>query len=256
MSKRYESVKLALRARIAAGHYGEKIPSGSELIREFGVSVITVRRALRDLEMEGLLMGHQGLGVFVSNRPRINRSLNPPFIKSLGDQMRLAGVEPGIRELSFSLVVPESAVLAALDLPPDTPVCKHERLLLADGRPIGLDITYLPRALGDRLRADMGHEFMMPLLEGHRIPYAAVRYRLEACSLTERDAPALESPVGSPLLSIRYSPVDASERPLFLGHMMTRAEWFSWEFQVEHPASARTPSKAAPPHQSQEHQPA
>ena len=31
-------------------------------MREFGVSVITVRRALRDLEMEGLIIGHQGLG--------------------------------------------------------------------------------------------------------------------------------------------------------------------------------------------------
>lgn len=239
MRKRYESVKAALRARIENGAYqrGERIPSGNELVREFGVSVITVRRALRDLEMEGLLIGHQGLGVFVSNQPRINRSLNPPYIKSLGDQMRLAGVEPSIRELSYSLLVPDSVVLAALRLRTNSLVYRHERLVLADNQPIGLDITYLPRALGDRLRTDIAHEFLMPLLDKHQIQYSAVRYWLEACSLTERDAAALGSPVGSPLLSIRYSPVNAVDRPLFVGHMMTRAEWFSWEFCVDHPGS-------------------
>ncbi len=240
MSKRYEQVKSTLRSRIETGDYkrGEKIPSNAELIREFGVSSITIRRALRDLEVEGVLYGHQGLGVFVSNRPRINRSLNPPYITSLGDQMRRAGVEPGIRELSFSLLVPETDVLAALKLPPDSLVFKHERVILADNRPIGLDVTFLPRALGEKLRSDMGHEFLMPILAKHQIAYAAVRYRLEACSLTPRDAAALESSVGSPLLSIRYSPVDAEDRPIFLGHMVTRAEWFSFDFRVEHSGAA------------------
>ena len=78
----------------------------------------------------------------------------------------------------------------------------------------------------------------MPILAKHRIAHAAVRYRLEACSLAARDAAALESPVGSPLLSISYSPVDADDKPIFLGHMVTRAEWFSFEFRVEHPAAA------------------
>jgi GntR family transcriptional regulator len=257
VTKRYELVKSALRSRIETGAYrrGERIPSGTELMREFGVSVITVRRALRDLEMEGLIIGHQGLGVFVSNQPRINRSLNPPYIRSLGDEMRRAGVEPGLRELSSALIVPENSVLAALLLPADTVVHKHERVVLADNRPVGLDITYMPRALGDKLRPDMGHDFLMPILDRHEISYAAVRYRLEACSLTEREASALESPVGSPLLSIRYSPVDAADRPLFLGHMMTRAEWFSWEFRVEHAGATPggSPGVAA---REEEHQPA
>ncbi|HEY6579155.1 MAG TPA: GntR family transcriptional regulator, partial [Rhizomicrobium sp.] len=77
MGTLYETVKSALRDRIVSGRYqpGQKIPSESELIREFGVSAITVRRAVRDLTIEGRLIGRQGLGVLVADRRRITRSL-------------------------------------------------------------------------------------------------------------------------------------------------------------------------------------
>lgn len=236
-SKRYQDVKATLRARIESGLHapGSKIPATSELIREFGVSSITIRRALRDLEAEGLLYGHQGLGVFVSNHPRINRSLNPPYMKSIGDQMQLVGIRPGIRELSSSLRVPDAAVLATLSLPAETLVYTHEKVVLADDRPIGYDVTYLPRAIGERLRSDLGCDFIMPILEKNKIAYRSVQYRIEACALAHREVAALGAAVGSPLLSIKYSPIDLDGEPILLGHMVTRAEWFSYDFRVEHP---------------------
>ena len=44
-----------------------------------------------------------------------------------------------------------------------------ERVVLADGEPIGLDSAWLPRELGERLRPKITHEFIMPLRVRHRI---------------------------------------------------------------------------------------
>ena len=64
----YANVAEALRRRIVDGLYeaGHPIPTEGALVQEFGVSPITVRRALRELTFEGMLFGRQGLGVFVA----------------------------------------------------------------------------------------------------------------------------------------------------------------------------------------------
>jgi len=60
----YGDAAVELRRRIAAGVYPQhsKIPSLSDLTREFKVSAITVRRALHELMYEGLVVGHCGIG--------------------------------------------------------------------------------------------------------------------------------------------------------------------------------------------------
>jgi DNA-binding GntR family transcriptional regulator len=56
-----------LRASIAAGDFqpGEKLPSGRDLARRYGVALMTMQRALGLLRDEGLVASYQGRGVFV-----------------------------------------------------------------------------------------------------------------------------------------------------------------------------------------------
>ncbi len=63
-----------LRERIARGEYepGTRLPTELKLAKEFGVSVITVQHALRDLSSAGLITRHRGRGTFVRNdRPAL-----------------------------------------------------------------------------------------------------------------------------------------------------------------------------------------
>jgi len=46
---------------------GDKLPSASDLIARTGVSMISVRRALTELENEGVIYRHQGIGTFVAS---------------------------------------------------------------------------------------------------------------------------------------------------------------------------------------------
>lgn len=71
--ERWEYLQLAdiLRERIADGTYppGSKIPPLLGLQAEFGLSSMTVRRAVRVLAAEGLLVLVPGRGTFAARRP-------------------------------------------------------------------------------------------------------------------------------------------------------------------------------------------
>src|SRR5688572_21412574 len=152
----YANVAEALRRRIVDGLYeaGHPIPTEGALVQEFGVSPITVRRALRELTFEGMLFGRQGLGVFVADRRRIVRVLSGDSRPSIGDEIRRAGLEPSIKELAWAQVR-EPDVARRLGLAAHASVHRHDKLILADGEPVSIDVVYLPRDLGDRLRNEL-----------------------------------------------------------------------------------------------------
>jgi GntR family transcriptional regulator len=67
----YVQVAADLRAQIKSGSLpvGEKIPSMTQLRELYNVSNTVVRDALNELRREGLIVGQQGKGVFVQQKP-------------------------------------------------------------------------------------------------------------------------------------------------------------------------------------------
>lgn len=75
----YVQVANALRAAILTKVFkpGEKIPSGTELAKQYGVARMTVQQALRLLKDEGLVQSRQGSGVYVRERTERPIGLRP-----------------------------------------------------------------------------------------------------------------------------------------------------------------------------------
>jgi GntR family histidine utilization transcriptional repressor len=73
----YARVKRHLRDGLAAGRWppGALMPSEAELVAEFGVSRMTVNRALRELRDEGLVDRSQGIGTFAARGYRLSAKL-------------------------------------------------------------------------------------------------------------------------------------------------------------------------------------
>jgi DNA-binding GntR family transcriptional regulator len=228
----YEDVAGELRRRLARGVYppGSRIPSESELVREFRVSAITVRRAIRDLSLEGLLVARQGLGVFVANARRITRSLRVNTNTSIGDEIRRAGAEPGIKDLALTLIAGDEPTTARLGLAPRSLIYHLERVVLADGEPVGVDTAWLPRELAERLRPEITHEFIMPLLVRHRIAIDHVDFQIEGATASNREASLLALPLGFPLLVVDYTAFAPDGAPVVTGRTASRADRFTYEF--------------------------
>ena len=66
----HHQIKESLTLQIASGQWRpeDEVPSEAELCRHYGVSRGTIRRALADLENQGLVERRQGKGTFVARR--------------------------------------------------------------------------------------------------------------------------------------------------------------------------------------------
>lgn len=147
----YRQAAERLRAQIASGELrvGESLPSEGTLAERFGVSLITVRQALRELQDEGLILKRAAKPAIVAAaEPLAARMLN-----NLGDV--IAATHGGRLEI-FSYAPRRSARAShVFGLPPATACpCLHGRML-QDHQPISEITIYFPPEIGSRMsRAD------------------------------------------------------------------------------------------------------
>ena len=228
----YARVAHELRRRILDRVYspGLRIPTEAELTREFGVSAITVRRALRNLTAEGLLMGRQGLGVFVTEPRRIIRAFGPDFRATIADEIRRAGVEPGVKERSLALVPAPDPAARRLGLKLGTLVYRHEKVMLGDGEPVGLDTTYLPRRVGDLVRHRLAEEFILDLLRAEGVPMDHMDYEFQGGVISGSEADVLGLPLGFPLLVVSYTLIGPEGGAVLTGRNISRSDRFTYQF--------------------------
>ena len=73
----YEQVKVFIRTKIKSGDWvaGNPVPSESAFMHQFGVSRMTVNRALRELMAEGVVRRVQGSGTFVAEIDQVSSKL-------------------------------------------------------------------------------------------------------------------------------------------------------------------------------------
>lgn len=147
----YMQVKTGLQAAIVSGlragtlAAGDPVPSESDLQARLGVSSITVRRALNELEAEGLIQRIQGRGSFVTGQRRLELSLERLF--SLTTFSSEHGHLLSQHLLEADQVPAGEVVARELALLPGDPVARLARLRLVDEVPMLIETSYLPLAL-------------------------------------------------------------------------------------------------------------
>ena len=148
---RYEQVIELVEAIIDDGELrpGDLLPTNNELAARAGVSLITVRRALDELERAGRVVRHQGVGTFVAE----GRIVSVPgragtLLATLG-----TGGADDVRTklLGVTRETPAPAVARLLGTGPGEEVWEVERLRFVRGRPAILEKAVLPTSLVPRL---------------------------------------------------------------------------------------------------------
>ena len=123
----YEQVRRDLLQRIVNGEFkaGDLLPTEETLCKEYGVSRITVRRAVADLVANYIVTRKRGLGTIVTRRLSDRRVFR--YSGYFSDTSRFGTVE------LLNRVEPASEeVAAALDIEPNTPV-RHSRHMAQRG---------------------------------------------------------------------------------------------------------------------------
>jgi len=205
-----------LREAIEQGVYqpGNRLPSEPELIREYGVSRITVRQAFDELEAEGLIMRRHGKGTYVAE-PRIEQELIR--LTDFVEDMQQAGQRPSSHVLAFVHEPARPLVASALHLSNGTEVVRIDRVRLADEQPIAYDSTWLPLRFGELLvGSDLTKETIYHVLEQrYAIPVLSGTFTITAAQATEQQAAILEREPGAPLLVIQRLSYTTKEEPVY-----------------------------------------
>ncbi len=168
----------------------DALPAERDLAIDFGVSRITVRKALDGLVAEGLLDRRQGSGNFVAGRVEKNFSA----LTSFSEDMRARGRVPTSAWLrrSSGTVTPEESL--ALRASPGTAVYRFERLRYADGAPMALEhATILAYALPS---LDAVGDSLYAALEANDYRPVRALQRLRAVLLTAEQAQLLNANAG------------------------------------------------------------
>jgi len=176
----YQQLQRALRQAIENRTLApdDALPAERDLAAEFGVSRITVRKALVGLVAEGLLVRRQGSGNFVSARVEKNFAM----LTSFSEDMRARGRTPRSVWLkrAAGTVTPEEAL--ALRLSPGTPVYRFNRIRYADEAPMAIEYATIVATALPSLEAVDTSLYEALEVVGHR-PVRALQ-RLRAVLLT------------------------------------------------------------------------
>jgi GntR family transcriptional regulator len=186
---------------------GERLPSESQLVENYGVSRITVRQALEFLEEQGLVVRKQGKGTFVST-PRIRQDLRQlgGFYPALLSQ----GVRPDARLMEFGLVESTPRIQSKL-CTTEREVLLCSRFYRVDGRPLSVARSYFHPSLITVLTREMAERHttntLLTKFAGFDISRVELAIRVQPAS-TET-ARLLEVPPSTGLLvldRLTYSP--------------------------------------------------
>lgn len=161
----YAVLRERLKAQILEGRLrpGERLPSESELTQAHGVSRITVRQALGDLQKEGLLVKAHGKGSFVA-QPAV--ALDLTRLRGLAESLSGAGRTIHTQILALGQVSAPEEVARAFGLAPGESVTELQTLRYLNREPLVLSRSWMPSAYGERLsKADLAHRDVLDIYE-------------------------------------------------------------------------------------------
>ena len=212
----------------------EKLPTERELADEFDISRLTVRRALDQLENDGLVYRVQGAGTFVSDR-KITKSFE---LTSFSEDMRARGYVPGSRPITSEIVAAGARIGYALNLSPAEPIVHLQRIRTADDAPMCLEHSYLPEALVPDLTQRLGGESLYAVLDEQFDLRVERADQVIKVTVLEPDvAVLLEAPPFSPAFLITRIGYDHRGRVIEYAESTYRGDRYDYELTIRRPST-------------------
>jgi GntR family transcriptional regulator len=211
----YHQIFLILADQIRDGKYiaNDFLPTEHTLMRQYGVSRITAKRALNELALAGLAVRSRGRGTQVQSG-HFASPIGAP-IEGLLENLLAMGLRTEVDLLEFDYLPANAEVSAALQCQPGTMVQRAVRVRLVERNPFSYLTTFVPETIGRSYSAqDIASRPLLSLLERTGAVVSHAEQIITATLADSIVAPALRVAIGAALIRIKRIVYDQSDRPV------------------------------------------
>ena len=197
----YEQVKAFVKAKINSGAWraGDAVPSETALQQQFGLSRMTVNRAVKELAVEGLVQRVQGSGTVVAQLHRISSTL---ALRDIQEEIQERGHVHTSTVVCLEKTKADAVVAAALSLRKGAQVFHSILVHSENGVPIQLEDRWVnPASAPGYLDADFSSTTPTHYLLAHA-PLTEARFAIEATVADIQEAKHLKIKRSEPCLVV------------------------------------------------------
>lgn len=230
----YHQLERDLYGRISGGEFapGQALPTEEQICAQYGVSRITVRRALDALIGQGLIIKRRGVGSFVAERREGVRSVR---LSGSLDQFLATAGSLDLRLLSLGEVDPSAEVMTALELAPGDRAVRLELVSSLSAGPVIYLEVFVPEPIGRLLTpADIKPGVPVARVIEQKLKTRITRAeQLIVAALADETAGRhLGIAPSTPILSIRRVYYTAAGRPIEAAYLRHHPERYQYLIEL------------------------
>jgi DNA-binding GntR family transcriptional regulator len=201
---------------------GDRLPSERDLCQRFGVSRVTLRRALADLVRQGVVESSRGRGWFVTTGVL---GEPPNALQSFTETAAARGLRATARVLEATGRPATLEDAEQLAIVPGAPLFHLRRVRLLGGLPIAFDHSRVPLELAPELeQADFAVASLYAVLQAAGLSPSRADYQVQAAAADASAAALLDARAGDPVLVTEQVTYDIDGRPIELTTMTYRGD--------------------------------
>jgi len=224
----YLRVERDLASRISDGAWqpGDYLPSEQALQQRYQVSRTTIRKAVGDLVIDGLLEIDRGNGTRVTRGRDHQPDAN---IMSFSASMRAMGRRPGVRNTHACLCEAEAAEQASSEVVDSSRRLVHiSRVHTADDDPVSASESWLPASAfaGVDVEGIAARESLYTELSALDVGITRVSDRYGIADASQTEAALLDVAPGTPLLCVDRIGYTANNRPIETSRIVVRTDLY------------------------------
>lgn len=231
---RYLEIKEALYKQIVSNRWppGYMIPTEHQLAEKYGVSRMTARHAVKQLESDGLLARIQGSGTFVKEGKKYQVQAK---LVSLSEMLRSEGREQKTLYLGSTIEDAGPELASMLQIEPDVQVLKFSQLRVVDGEPYSIFTQQIVYKRCEGLKAEdlIGKDFFNYMEAQYGIRYMRIDQEITSILAASDEAKLLDVQPGFPLLKQTRLACDTEQKPVNFSCMIFRGDKYSYRTTLQ-----------------------
>ncbi len=228
----YYQISAQLQEAIDRGVYapGDSIPSELEISDYLNVSRPTVRQAIQQLAVKGIVVRRRGIGTVVAP-VRIHR---PASLSSLYEALEATGRRPSTQTTRLEILPATEDVARFLEIEVGANVIIIERLRSAEGTILALMENYIPLNVLPEIPtvAQLNTQGLYALMRAGGIRFHSASQEIGARTIAPREAKLLQTSRSDTVLTMDRVARDVDRRSVEFGRHVYLASHYSFDITL------------------------